>query len=263
VPYVAPRMRVSSRTVLALVLQGPPAPLHALRKDVPAELAAICEKAMAREPSARYADTLELAEDLRAFLEHRVVRAYETGAVAELRKWVARNRPLAAASTAALLIALGGLAWVSVVQSRARADIETKNLALSAARSRAEDNERIARAKADDVLSLSAMQDLQDLTARADALWPPEPALLPAYEAWIADARALVEGRAADPARGTKAVPGLAAHERRLAELPSAEALTSAQPVSRGGSGCSRGALRGRRAPHRSRALPTPTTPFG
>jgi formylglycine-generating enzyme required for sulfatase activity len=225
VPYVAPRMRVSNRTVLALVLQGPPAPLHALRKDVPAELAAICEKAMAREPAARYADTLELAEDLRAFLEHRVVRAYETGAVAELRKWVARNRPLAAASTAALLIALGGLAWVSVVQSRARADIETKNRALSAARTSAEDNERIARAKADDVLSLSAMQDLQDLTARAETLWPPEPALLPAYEAWIADARALVEGRAADPARGTKAKPGLAAHERRLAELPLAEVL--------------------------------------
>ena len=73
-PYVEPGARVSNRTVLGMVLQGPPAPLHAIRKDVPAELVAICEKAMARDASQRYADTLELAKDLRAFLEHRVVR---------------------------------------------------------------------------------------------------------------------------------------------------------------------------------------------
>ena len=29
-----------------------------------------------------------LAEDLRAYLEHRVVHAYQTGAVAELSKWI-------------------------------------------------------------------------------------------------------------------------------------------------------------------------------
>ena len=82
-----------------MVQKGPPDPVHARATDIPAELVAICEKAMARNPRARYADMLELAEDLRAFLEHRVVQAYETGALAELRKWVRRNRRLAGTPT--------------------------------------------------------------------------------------------------------------------------------------------------------------------
>ena len=97
-PYVPPGERITNRTVLSRLLDGPPKPLHSIKNDVPAELAAICEKAMARDASQRYADTLALAQDLRAFLEHRVVGAYETGAVAELKKWVARNKPLAAQS---------------------------------------------------------------------------------------------------------------------------------------------------------------------
>ncbi len=119
-PYVQPGARATARSVLLQVLAGPPRPLHELRRDIPAELVAICEKAMARDPAQRYADTLALSEDLRAFLENRVVRAYQTGALAEFRKWVARNRALALASAAAILIALCGLAWVSLVQTSAR-----------------------------------------------------------------------------------------------------------------------------------------------
>ena len=51
----------------------------------------------ARDASERYGGTMDLATDLRAFLEHRVVGAYETGAGAELRKWVRRNQRLALA----------------------------------------------------------------------------------------------------------------------------------------------------------------------
>jgi hypothetical protein len=35
-----------------------------------------------------------MANDLRAYLEHRVVDAYETGAIAEFKKWVTRNEAL-------------------------------------------------------------------------------------------------------------------------------------------------------------------------
>src|SRR4029079_4249154 len=100
--YATPGARVSNRTVLAMVLQGPPAALIEVRPNLAGELVAICEKAMAREPEYRYPDTLALAEDLRAYIEHRVVAAYEKGAVAELRKWIYRNRPLAAAVAAAV-----------------------------------------------------------------------------------------------------------------------------------------------------------------
>ncbi len=118
-PYLTPGARIHNRTLLAMVLQGPPAPLASLRDDLPQELVAICEKAMAREASQRYADTLALAEDLRAFLEHRVVGAYETGAWAEARKWVQRNRPLAASLATALLLLVAGLTASLVYKARA------------------------------------------------------------------------------------------------------------------------------------------------
>ena len=142
-PYASPGVHDTNRAVLAKVLQGPPAPLASLRKDVPVELAAICEKSMARESERRYADMAELAEDLRAYLEHHVVKAYQTGASAELMKWVGRHKELAVASAAALLIALGGLVWVSLVQTGAKQEIgvalnEARALALANASKAAE-----------------------------------------------------------------------------------------------------------------------------
>jgi len=113
-PYAPPGSQLTNRTVLALVQQGPPSPLRKVRGRMPVELIAICEKAMAREAQDRYADTLALAGDLRAYLEGRVVRAHESGTWAETRKWIQRNTPLAA-SLVAVFVTLGlgasGFAW--------------------------------------------------------------------------------------------------------------------------------------------------------
>ncbi len=108
-PFVGRGETKSGVEVLNALLEGPPKPLREVRDDVPAELEAICEKAMARDMADRYVDTLELAEDLRAFLEGRVVKAYQTGAIVELRKWVARNRALATAAAAAIVFLIAGL----------------------------------------------------------------------------------------------------------------------------------------------------------
>ena len=43
---------------------------------------------MAYDAGDRYPDMQELADDLRAYLENRVVKAYERGAVAEIKKWI-------------------------------------------------------------------------------------------------------------------------------------------------------------------------------
>lgn len=85
-PYTSEKESVSARSILTRAHQGPPAPLASLRRDIAPELIAICECAMARDPHDRYADMGELSEDLRAYLENRVVQAYQTGAVAELKK---------------------------------------------------------------------------------------------------------------------------------------------------------------------------------
>jgi WD40 repeat protein/serine/threonine protein kinase len=104
-PYLEPGARLSPRTILAAVVHGPPRRLHEIVPGAPPEIVSICEKAMAREKDARYASSLDLAEDLQAFLDRRVVQAYRTGPAAELRSWVRRNK-VAALSAAASLAAL-------------------------------------------------------------------------------------------------------------------------------------------------------------
>jgi serine/threonine protein kinase len=127
VPYVEPDTHATPWAILAQVLAGPPKPLHTLTKDVPAELLAICERAMERDPKQRYASMTDLASDLRAYLEHRVVTAYETGAIAEMKKWVQRNKGLASAA-AALIVVLAG---ATVVVANKNREVEAKNAEIT------------------------------------------------------------------------------------------------------------------------------------
>ncbi len=92
--------------------EGPPTPLAQIAPDTPPEVVAICEKAMSRRPEERYGSMLDLAADLRAFLELGVVKAYRAGALVELGKWVQRNRAIAtgaAVGAVAIVVALIGL----------------------------------------------------------------------------------------------------------------------------------------------------------
>jgi tetratricopeptide (TPR) repeat protein len=136
-PYLEPGAKLDGRQVLQRVRGGSPTPLDSFA-GIPAELAAIGSKAMARHAEDRYADTQAMAEDLRAFLESRVVRAYETGALAEFRKWVARNRLTAASFALVLLVMFLGLAGIGVVQVRARREVEVAHAATAQQRDRAD-----------------------------------------------------------------------------------------------------------------------------
>jgi hypothetical protein len=64
---------------------------------------------MARRRADRYQNALDLAEDLQAWLDGRVVAAHGTGALMTARKWVGRNRALTA-------LTVLGLVAVIVVQ---------------------------------------------------------------------------------------------------------------------------------------------------
>ncbi len=141
------------REVLDAVIAGPPPPL----RDAPAELVAICERAMARDGARRYASMEELAGDLRAYLEGRVVSAYESGGWAELRKWIQRNRGLAAAIAAVVVVTVIGLVAVAR-QERARA--------LEA------------------VLETDAYR-LRRLEEEADELWPARERMIARYDDWL------------------------------------------------------------------------------
>ncbi|MFT7074391.1 MAG: formylglycine-generating enzyme required for sulfatase activity/serine/threonine protein kinase [Planctomycetota bacterium] len=165
-PFMRPGQRSTPLGIVQRVQKGPPDPLLQRAPSAPAELVAICERAMAHAPGDRYTDIPALRDDLSAFLEQRVVLAYQTGAVAELRKWVQRNTKLAAALGAAVLALTVGLVIALTLKTQAE-------------RSRNE------------VLQLSAQQDVVDLLLRADELWPAYPEQIEAYAEWIDTARTL------------------------------------------------------------------------
>lgn len=100
VPYARPFGGVPAvKELLYAMRLGPPEAVRRLNRSVQRDLAAICEKAMAYDPDTRYATMKELASDLRAFLETRVVQARRHGPLARARKWaLRRSRPLALAS---------------------------------------------------------------------------------------------------------------------------------------------------------------------
>ncbi len=193
-PYLPPGVKLSNYAVWYRVQEGPPTPLHALAPDTPAELIAICEKAMARDPAERYRDMSQLAEDLRAYLEHRVVHAYETGAVAELRKWISRNRPLALSVAAGLVLALGGLTAVGLVEAHGRRTADALRARADESARIAREQEELARRERSSVLRLSALHDVEELRDGLEDLWPPHPEQVLALEGWLRRARALRDG---------------------------------------------------------------------
>ncbi len=214
-PYAPSGTRIDNYAIWARVQEGPPASVRVEAPDAPDELVAICEKAMAREVDARYATMLELGDDVRAFLEGRVVRAFETGAIAEFKKWMRRNRPLAVTVLVAIAVAF-------TVVTAAALRLSAKNVALAAANERAEANLTLAEEKAleaerrgrelvvaqDRFLHVAGLADrarLADQVEEAAALWPLGPATVPALEVWLA--------------RAAEFRSGLAAHRANLVEL--------------------------------------------
>ncbi len=236
-PFLAAGERGSASAVLLRVLEGAPEPLERAASGIPAELVAVSEKAMARSPERRYADMGEMAEDLRAYLEGRVVRAHATGALAELRKWVARNRGTALASAAAVIAAVVGLASTTWVQARSNRTLAERNEELRVAHGEASRSEALANARFNEaeaervkVLRLSDLTRLDDLRERAEDMYPTLPDRIPKLRAWVDEAKALVarlEVHQADllDLRG-RAPP--VAEARRLREHPNGSALRDA-----------------------------------
>jgi serine/threonine protein kinase len=71
-PYLAP----TSDAVLALVAAGPPEPLRGLAPDAPSDLIAIAERAMARDPAARFRTAAEMADELKRFQTGQLVTSH-------------------------------------------------------------------------------------------------------------------------------------------------------------------------------------------
>ena len=140
-PYAPKGLRKPAYRILEDVVQRAPERIEVLHKDVPAELAAVIDKAMSRERDQRYRTVMELAADVRAFMAQRVVAAYRTGAWQETKLWIRRNKPLAASLAAAVLLLVGG---VAIAVSFGAAETKAKGEAIEQ-KQIAERNEALAK----------------------------------------------------------------------------------------------------------------------
>ncbi len=90
-----------------------PTPLPALNAEIPAELIAIVDKAMARAPADRYPSARELAADLRRFSAGRLVGAHRYGLATLLARWARRHRlVLTAAAAVVVASAIAAIVYV-------------------------------------------------------------------------------------------------------------------------------------------------------
>lgn len=129
-----------------------PDPPRTERPAVPAALDAICRKAMAVEPSARYASADELADDVDRWLADEAIRAPGEDLPSRMRRWARRRLAAVAALAATLMIAAGAVVVVSLLATkyeRDRLEAERKSLASEEegrrAQAAARENDTIAR----------------------------------------------------------------------------------------------------------------------
>lgn len=117
--------------VVQQLLQADPVDPRRHQPAVPVDLAAVLHRALAKDPAGRYQTAAEFAEELRAILADRPVRARLPGALERAARW-ARREPWRAA--AALLAFLATIAVVVVDQAHAaelRAESQRKQAALA------------------------------------------------------------------------------------------------------------------------------------
>ncbi|HSD86106.1 MAG TPA: hypothetical protein VLB44_01280, partial [Kofleriaceae bacterium] len=130
---------------------GRPADWRLMPRDVPPDLRAIVEKAMAPNLVDRYPDATALAADLRQFTVGNLVAAYEYGPIARLARFIRRHRGAVLVGLISFLV----LVIVGVISVR-RVVAERDD--ANAARKLAEARQREARTAADRMLVTHARE---------------------------------------------------------------------------------------------------------
>jgi len=100
-----------TRMLLYQVLHDEPRPPRSLNDRIPCDLQTICLKAMAKEPSRRYASAAELAADLRRFLKGELILARPAGYGEHVWRWCKRTPVVASLTATVAVTLLAGIAF--------------------------------------------------------------------------------------------------------------------------------------------------------
>jgi serine/threonine protein kinase/tetratricopeptide (TPR) repeat protein len=146
-PYVGK----NTSDILKQVTTTDPVPITAANTAANPALVAVCEKAMARNPSDRYSSADELATEIRNWLADAPVMAYREPWMARLARWARRRKTTVVA--AAVLLATTAIATtvtaVWVWKEKQRTEFERQRAEKE--KENAEENEKNALTVADDL----------------------------------------------------------------------------------------------------------------
>ena len=103
-PYEGPMAAL----IVQQVLGGPPLRVTARERDVPPELQALVEKAMAREKKDRVGSALELASEVKAFRDGRTLGSYQYSAAEMFKRYVRQHRTTVGVGVLGFLLLIAG-----------------------------------------------------------------------------------------------------------------------------------------------------------
>jgi serine/threonine protein kinase len=112
--------------LLHRVMHEEPRRPRSYNRAVPRDLETIVQKALAKEPKARYLSAADVAADLRRFLDGRPVLARPIGLIGRAQRWASRHQSMVAATAAVLLLAVLMLGTSTVLMLRQRDEIERR-----------------------------------------------------------------------------------------------------------------------------------------
>ncbi len=158
-PYDGP----TAHSVMEQVVTKPPPALAARAADVPDDLQTIVAKAMARNPADRYANAIELAQDLNRFQTGQLVGAHDYTTRALLRRWLRRHRT-------AVLVGCAGLVILAVVAAISVNRVVAERDRAQQAQTDAETAEARSRQRADELV-LSHARAIIDRDPVAALTW--------------------------------------------------------------------------------------------
>jgi serine/threonine-protein kinase len=137
--------------VIKKVVAGDFPPPRAVDRSIPAPLEAICLKAMAKEPSARYDSVRALARDLEHWLADEPTLAYAENRLEKAGRWIRQHRSLTYTAAAALM----AISMIAVISA----------LVIDGARRR----ETVARLEAESSAELAGQARRREEAARVEA----------------------------------------------------------------------------------------------
>ncbi len=161
-------------------------PVRQVKAEVPPALAAICQKAMALAPSARYATALEVAADVERWLADEPVSAHRETWTTRSRRWMRRHRTLVSTAVGVLVVALLGATVGLVVVSKAE---QKETAARKIAEAQKAKAETISRFLIQDILGqahpdanfrnkqVTVEEALDRATEKIEGAFPDEPEL--------------------------------------------------------------------------------------